>query len=131
MKFNMRLATSLVVISLVLLATSRGQPEGQHSLSTEKDGGKRITQEQAVQIVSEKLGYKPKKGSHLEYDHADERGGRSYLVVHGYEFVRDSADGSGHTATWGWYYVDAETGASFEWDLANDKLSPIQTRRAR
>lgn len=89
--------------------------------------GTKVGEQQAVRIVLEKLGWGlPEKGR-LEFDHVQERQGRNYLVVHGYELVIDDpVSGTGHTATWGWYYVDSGTGAAFEWDLAADKLIPIK-----
>jgi|688.fasta_scaffold93586_5 hypothetical protein len=89
--------------------------------------GATVSEQQAVRIVQEKLGWELPKNGRLEFDHMQEREGRNYLVVHGYELVIDDpANGTGHTATWGWYYVDAVTGAAFRWDLAGDKLIPIK-----
>ena len=90
-----------------------------------------IGQHDAERIVAEKLNFKPAKNRHLLFDHVQKRDGRDFLVVHGYDLVIDGPDGSGHTATWGWYYVDARSGAAYEWDLANDKLLPVKPLRFR
>lgn len=90
-----------------------------------------IGEDEAVRIVAEKLSFKPAKNRHLLFDHVQKRDGREYLVVHGYDLVIDSPDGTGHTATWGWYYVDGQTGAPYEWDLADDKLLPIKPLKFR
>jgi DNA-directed RNA polymerase beta subunit len=100
-----------------------GYTKDPHGLVT----GATVNEQQAVRIVQEKLGWELSKNGRLEFDHMQEREGRNYLVVHGYELVIDDpANGTGHTATWGWYYVDAVTGAAFRWDLAGDKLIPIK-----
>jgi hypothetical protein len=91
-----------------------------------------LGEEDAERLVAEKLRFVPAKGRHLVFDHVKERGGRSYLVVHGYDLVIDDpVNGTGHTATWGWYYVDAQTGVDYEWDLASDALRPIKPLRLR
>jgi hypothetical protein len=93
-------------------------------------GSGRIDEKRAERIVAEKLGFKPAKRRFLLFDHVEERGGREYLVLHGYDLVIDDpTEGTGHTATWGWYYVDAQSGEAFEWDLAADQLRPIKPLR--
>lgn len=90
-----------------------------------------IGEEEAVRIVADKLGFEPAKNRHLVFDHMQKRDGRDYFVVHGYDRVITSPDGTGHTATWGWYYVDARTGAARQWDLVDDKLLPIRPLKFR
>lgn len=67
-----------------------------------------VTEAQAIQLVKKKLGIGSSSTLHVEVDHLE---GNSY-VVHVYEVVIDDAKtGAGHTATWGWYYVDKSSGA--------------------
>jgi len=90
----------------------------------------RITPEEAVRIVAEKLRYKAAKNSHLVLDLTEQREGREYHVLQGYNLViTDPANQTGHTATWGWFFVDTQTGAAFHWDLVEDKLVAIKPLR--
>ncbi|WP_410506223.1 tetratricopeptide repeat protein [Haloimpatiens sp. FM7315] len=54
-----------------------------------------------------------------KYDHMDKKGDIQYYVIHAFEDMSD------HIATNGWYYVDKFTGKVYEWDLASDKLIPL------
>ncbi|MEI6035453.1 MAG: hypothetical protein WCS65_14375 [Verrucomicrobiae bacterium] len=82
-----------------------------------------ITPEEAVRIIAKKLGRPLGKQNHLVFDRTEDRSGRSYHVVHGYEVVIDDPKtGEGHTATWGWFFVDRKDGAAYIWDLAEDQL---------
>lgn len=66
---------------------------------------------------------KPEKNRVLEVDRQDTRKGRNYFVVHGYHLVIDDPKTQeGHTATFGWYFVDCATGAVFLWNQITDKL---------
>ncbi|MWV44864.1 hypothetical protein GRF59_14680 [Paenibacillus sp. HJL G12] len=66
-----------------------------------------ITESQAISLVKKKYGVSSPK-LHVEVDHLE---GNSY-VVHVYEVVIDDVkSGEGHTATYGWYYVDKSSGA--------------------
>ena len=86
----------------------------------------RIGPEDAVRIVSRRIGYRPAKNSRLEADGPRVRNGRKYFVVQGYNIViTDPVRQTGHTSTWGWFYVDAKTGAAYEWNLVEDKLIPL------
>ena len=86
----------------------------------------RITPEEALQIVARKLGRSKVKNTHLAVDHTEDRDGRSYHVIHGYDVVvDDEKTGEGHTATWGWFFVDQKSGAAYKWDIAEDKLIPF------
>ncbi|MDQ0496912.1 stalk domain-containing protein [Paenibacillus brasilensis] len=68
---------------------------------------KNITKAQAVKLVKEK--YFPKAPSQLIIE-VDNTEGNTYLI-HAYEVVIDDPNtGAGHTATWGWYYVDMKSG---------------------
>lgn len=92
----------------------------------------RLSEKDAQRIVAQKLNFKPATGRYLLSDSIQQRDGHDYIVVHGYDLVIDDpANGTGHTATWGWYYVDAQTGAAYNWDLAADKLEPIKPLQLR
>jgi hypothetical protein len=67
---------------------------------------KSITEAQAVKLVKDK--YFPKAPSQLIIE-VENSEGNTYLV-HAYEIVIDDPETeAGHTATWGWYYVDKKT----------------------
>lgn len=58
------------------------------------------------------------KNNYVIYDHMDDVDGTLYYVLHGFESVIDNEEtGVGHSATWGWYYLDAVDGVVYEWDL--------------
>lgn len=66
-----------------------------------------VTEDQAIKLVKNKLEIGSSSTLHVGVDHLE---GNSY-VVHVYEVVIDDAKtGDGHTATWGWYYVDKTSG---------------------
>lgn len=93
---------------------------------------KEIRAEDAVRIVSQKLGFEPRNNSHLVVDRLEQRNGRNYFVLHGYNLViTDPVQQTGHTATWGWFFADAQTGASYEWDVIQDRLVPLQSTGKR
>jgi hypothetical protein len=80
----------------------------------------------AVRIVSQKIGYRPGKNSRLEIDGLRTRNGRKYFVVQGYNnIITDPIQQTGHSATWGWFFVDAKTGTAYEWNLVEEKLIPL------
>jgi hypothetical protein len=82
-----------------------------------------IRAEDAVRIVSQKLGFKPRSTSRLDVDRREQRNGRTYFVLQGYNLViTDPVQKTGHTATWGWFFVDSKTGTAYEWNLAQDRL---------
>jgi hypothetical protein len=59
----------------------------------------------------------------LIVDRREQRNGRNYFVLQGYNLViTDPVQKTGHTATWGWFFVDAKTGTAYEWNLAQDRL---------
>lgn len=82
-----------------------------------------IRAEDAVRIVSQKLEFQPRNNSRLEVDRREERKGRQYFVLQGYNLViTDPVQQTGHTATWGWFFVDAQTGAAYKWNVIQDRL---------
>ena len=100
--------------------------EDRAGLARPLGGNGKITPDEAVQILFRKIGRSMGKKSHLAFDRTEDREGRSYHVVHGYEVVVDDPKtGDGHTATWGWFFVDQKTGTAYKWDLAEDKLIPF------
>jgi hypothetical protein len=109
-------------------AVARGEVTPVPAPSAEAEG--KITPEEAVRIVAEKLRYKPAKNSHLVADRTERREGREYHVVQGYNLIiTNPANQTGHSATWGWFFVDMKTGAAFRWDLVEDKLVAIKPLR--
>lgn len=86
---------------------------------------KTITKSDAEQIIRNIKGNLP-KNYFIQYDNTQSRDGREYYVIHIYEsVVDDPATGEGHTATYGWYWVDKQTGKAFEEDLGSNKLIPM------
>jgi hypothetical protein len=86
-----------------------------------------IRAEDAVRIVSQKLGFQQRNNSRLVVDRRDQRNGRNYFVLQGYTLViTDPIQKTGHTATWGWFFVDAQTGTAYEWNVIQDRLVPLQ-----
>jgi len=84
---------------------------------------KGITEKEAVGAVTKKIGRPLPDKSYITVERMEEREGRFYYLAHIYENVIDDAKtGTGHTATWGWYFVDQQNGNVYEWDLAEDKL---------
>lgn len=82
-------------------------PSSTSSTSTSKSTSP-VSEDRAIQLVKDK--YKLNGSSYLvtDVDHEED----NMYVVHVYEnVVDDAATGEGHTATYGWYYVDKTTGA--------------------
>ena len=126
------LRATLIFLALILASPvgharqSSAPSELRSLLAGLLDSKGKITPEEAVQIIARKLGRLKVKKSHLDFDRTEDRDGRSYHVVHGYEVVVDDpVTGDGHTATWGWFFVDRKSGAAYKWDLAEDKLTPF------
>lgn len=68
----------------------------------------KLTEDDAVSLIRAQQHLEDNRNVHVEVDHIEE----SRYVVHVYEIViDDESTGMGHTATWGWYYVDMNTGA--------------------
>jgi hypothetical protein len=83
-----------------------------------------ITSDEALRIVARKLDRPLSKQSHLVAENTEERDGHTYHVIHGYDdIIDDPKTGEGHTATWGWFYVDRQDGTAYKWDLAEDTLT--------
>lgn len=111
--------------AFLLVGTAHAEPNQTAAHLAGAEG--KITPEEAVRIVGEKLRYKPAKNSHLVADRTERREGREYHVVQGYNLIiTDPANQTGHSATWGWFFVDMKTGAAFRWDLVEDKLVAIK-----
>jgi len=68
-----------------------------------------LRHDEAIQLVRDYLGWDDNSSMVVEYDHDNEL---NHPVIHVYENV-DNGDG-GHTATYGWYGVDPETGAVYD-----------------
>ena len=83
-----------------------------------------LSERDAVQCVTAKVTLpKPEKNRVVEVDRVEKRKGRNYYVVHGYHIVIDDPKTQeGHTATFGWYFVDCSTGSVFLWDMISDTL---------
>lgn len=65
-----------------------------------------ITEKEAVKLVKNKYGYNSSKLI-VEVDNEED----NQYLVHVYEIViDDEKTGEGHTATYGWYYVDKSSG---------------------
>ena len=123
--------SSCVVFFVFLLAVSACQarqhasPDAAVGLARPL-GSTKITPEEALQIIARKLGPSKIKKTHLAIDRTEERDGRNFHVIHGYDVVIDDPKtGEGHTATWGWFFVNQKTGAAYKWDIAEDKLIPF------
>ncbi|MBC2580424.1 lipopolysaccharide assembly protein LapB [Clostridium sp. DJ247] len=80
----------------------------------------KITFEQASSIVLDSIKNKAPNTVVVQADkEIRNQNGLNYYVVH---VVDNMAD---HTATRGWYYVEVNTGKAYEWDLASNKLIPL------
>jgi hypothetical protein len=83
---------------------------------------KNITQEDAVELVTKVVG-PIAKGSYVSFDHEGIEDNVEYYVIHYYEIIIDDPKtGVGHTATFGWYFVDKANGDVYEMDIATGKL---------
>ncbi|TKJ93938.1 hypothetical protein PaeCFBP13512_00075 [Paenibacillus sp. CFBP13512] len=82
-------------------------PTTPNSNSNTATGTSAVSRAQAIQLVKDK--YKLNGSSYLltDVDHEED----DMYVVHVYEdVVDDEATGEGHTSTYGWYYVNKNTG---------------------
>ncbi len=96
----------------------------------EKSGAKAdlkgISEKEAVNNVVKKVRRPIPNKSYITVERIEEREGRYYYLTHIYEnIIDDPKTSTGHTATWGWYFVDQQNGSVFEWDLVTDKLKGI------
>ena len=91
--------------------------------TTKKSDDSKLDSKAATELISKfvKASYPEAK---CVYDHNQKRDGKEYYVIHAFGMMPDNSS----TATIGWYYVEIETGKAFEWDLANDKLNPINLK---
>ena len=89
-------------------------------------GVKGLSEREAVDCVRKKVTLpKPERNRFVEVDRVESRNGRRYYVVHGYHnVIDDPKTKEGHTATFGWYFVDCASGSVFALDLATDRLVP-------
>jgi hypothetical protein len=99
-------------------------------LTTTLSAHSAITTDDAVEIVWKTLGQSPGNNSFLFFDREDQRNGKNYFVLQGYNRVYDPIDGTSHTSTWGWFYVDSKTGEPFLLDFAEDTLEKLPTRHS-
>ncbi|WP_152399097.1 stalk domain-containing protein [Paenibacillus cellulositrophicus] len=67
----------------------------------------KVTETQAIKLVRDKYKVPNNPKVYVDVDHYE---GNSY-VVHVYEVVMEEDGSGGHTATWGWYYVDKFSGS--------------------
>ncbi len=71
-----------------------------------------ITQAKAEKIVKDYLGINASSSLKAEYNGQDDNGNHIFQV---YEMILDDpTSGEGHTATWGWYGVNKQTGEVFD-----------------
>jgi len=78
----------------------------------------KVTKDGAVKIINKiVVGNKTKEKA--VYDHDQNRAGVDYFVIRVYEDMID------HINTLGWYYVQADNGKAFQWDLIKDTLTAI------
>lgn len=91
-------------------------------------GTKRITESQAIEKVAQIVGTLP-KGFYLEIDHVGTVDNKEYYIVHFYEtVVDDEKTKTGHSVTYGWYYVDSSSGNVYEMDMVTGKLSKLSAK---
>lgn len=71
-----------------------------------------ITQAKAEKIVKDYLGINASSSLKVEYNGQDDNGNYIFQI---YEMILDDpTSGEGHTATWGWYGVNKQTGEVFD-----------------
>lgn len=97
------------------------QQEKQNKQSTVNNKDRKITFEQASNIVLNSI---KDKGSNTiivqEGEDIKNKNGVDYYIIHVADNMGD------HIATRAWYYVEVNTGKAYEWDLANNKLIPLE-----
>lgn len=100
--------------------TSINNKSTENTFSNVKNDDKntQISPQKAIEIVSKSVGNIGKK-SKFEFDHEDRRDNIDYYVIHGFDSMED------HVATIGWYYVDKSSGKAYEWNLVENKLTPL------
>ena len=91
---------------------SKEEQEKQKKEQEKSKSNQKVSKDQAVANVREYLNLKPNPNLIVEYDHDNENGD---YVIHVYEVVIDNPDTKeGHTATWGWYGVDPNSGFVYD-----------------
>ena len=85
--------------------------------------------EEAVEVAWKALGRSPGKNSFLVIDREENRNGKDYFVLQGYSRNYDRNDGTSNTANWGWFFVDAKTGETFEWNMGDDELLKVKSAK--
>lgn len=77
-----------------------------------------LTSEQAVQIIG-KYAKNKYKDAKYSYDHTEEKSGIKYYVVRVYNDMGD------HISTLGWFYINVDTGKTFELDVVTGDLKEL------
>lgn len=115
----------LLIVMCVCISGCKKNYINQNTQSVNTTIIKSITQQDAISRV-EKIAGTVGKGYHLDFDHMQTVNNTQYYVIHLYEIVIDNEKtGDSHTATYGWYYVDKETGDVYLLDLPSNNLVKI------
>lgn len=80
----------------------------------------KISTSRAEELVSEIIKVNPNGNAKILYDHTQKINGKEYYVIHGFESMED------HSATFGWYYVDVNTGDVYDSGPAMDEFIPMK-----
>ena len=75
------------------------------------DSGVQSTENKAINLTKDYIGYSNESNVHFESQ--GNVPGTDDLLIQVYEIVVDEGEGQ-HTATWGWYGVNVDTGAVYE-----------------
>ncbi|MHC1682357.1 MAG: hypothetical protein AB6733_05355 [Clostridiaceae bacterium] len=94
------------------------EPETKAKETTPKNTSEKITSDNAVEIIKN-IVVKNKPNLKVKFDHTQKRDGKDYYVIRLYESLPD------HSTTLGWFYVQIDTGKAFQWNLTDDKLTPL------
>lgn len=94
------------------------EPETTTKETTPKNSSEKITSDKAVDIIKN-IVVKNKPNLKVKFDHTQKREGKDYYVIRLYESMPD------HSTTLGWFYVQVDTGKAFQWNLTDDKLTPL------
>lgn len=89
--------------------------------SPAKDG--KLDEDSAVKELSKYFDPAVVAKAKFRVDRIEENKGREYFVIQAFEVVVDDPKtGVGHTATWGWFFVDRLSKKVYELDMGDDKL---------
>ncbi len=84
----------------------------------------KISTSRAEELVSEALiklvWNSPDENAVFQYDSTQKVDGKEYYLIRGYDNMED------HTATFGWYFVDVNTGAVYDAGPAMNELIPLK-----